>query len=111
MILPFFLGRAGRMGVDSEGESILICKPSEKSICQTLMRSNLKPIDSCLGHGRLSASLKRALLEIIASGIACNPEEVEKYANCTFLASSTKHNIKVISSNFILNTLLLHLFR
>lgn len=84
------------MGVDSEGESILICKPNERALCQTLMCSTLKRIESCLGHGRLSASLKRALLEIIASGIATTPEDVKIYADCTFLAFSSKHNIQVI---------------
>lgn len=91
----FFSGRAGRMGVDSEGESILICKTNEKIVCQQLMSSHLKPIESCLGRGTLSASLKRALLEIIASGIACTPEEVRRYTNCTFLASNPKLNIEV----------------
>ncbi|KAK6623671.1 hypothetical protein RUM43_009523 [Polyplax serrata] len=88
------IGRAGRMGVDSEGESILICKPNERALCQTLMCSTLKRIESCLGYGRLSASLKRALLEIIASGIATTPEDVKIYADCTFLAFSSKHNIQ-----------------
>lgn len=83
------------MGVDSEGESILICKPNEKIICQQLMSSSLKQIESCLGHGRLSASLKRAILEIIASGIASTPEDVKKYSDCTFLAHSSKKNIEV----------------
>lgn len=83
------------MGVDNEGESILISKPGEKTMCQTLMCSTLKPIESCLGHGRLSASLKRALLEIIASGIASSPEEVKEYASCTFLAFSSRYDIEV----------------
>lgn len=86
------------MGVDSEGESILICKPNEKMVCQQLMNSHLKPIESCLGHGRLSASLKRAILEIVASGIASTPGDVKKYADCTFLAHSAKKNIEVISN-------------
>lgn len=87
------------MGVDSEGESILISKPNEKMICQQLMTSHLKPIESCLGHGRLSASLKRAILEIVASGVASTPEDVKKYADCTFLAHSAKKNIEVIRND------------
>ena len=30
-------------------------------------------------------SLKRALLEVIAGGVATTPEEVERYAKCTYL--------------------------
>ena len=41
-------GRAGRKGVDTEGESILVCKPAEKQKALSLIRSHLKPVYSCL---------------------------------------------------------------
>ena len=41
-------GRAGRKGVDTTGESILICKPSEKQKGIKLLRSHLDPVYSCL---------------------------------------------------------------
>ena len=41
-------GRAGRKGVDTEGESILICKTSEKQKGLQLLRSHLEPVYSCL---------------------------------------------------------------
>ena len=41
-------GRAGRKGVDTEGESIVICKPVEKQKAVTLLKSHLKPVYSCL---------------------------------------------------------------
>ena len=41
-------GRAGRKGVDSEGESILVCKPSEKQKGLRLLKSHLEPVYSCL---------------------------------------------------------------
>ena len=41
-------GRAGRKGVDAKGESILICKSSEKQKGLQLLRSHLEPVYSCL---------------------------------------------------------------
>nr|CAD7409223.1 unnamed protein product [Timema poppensis] len=80
------IGRAGRMGRDTAGESFLMCQKSDQRVAELLIRSELQPIKSCLGEGRLSASLKRAILEVIASGVACTPEQVQQYANSTLLA-------------------------
>lgn len=41
-------GRAGRKGVDALGESILICKPSERQKGSSLLNSRLKAVESCL---------------------------------------------------------------
>ena len=41
-------GRAGRKGVDEKGESILICKASEKAKGLKLLKSHLEPVYSCL---------------------------------------------------------------
>ena len=41
-------GRAGRKGVDSQGESILICKPAERQKASSLLHADLKPVESCL---------------------------------------------------------------
>ena len=41
-------GRAGRKGVDELGESILVCKATERQKATTLMRSELKAVQSCL---------------------------------------------------------------
>lgn len=41
-------GRAGRKGVDALGESILICKPSERRKGSSLLNSRLKAVESCL---------------------------------------------------------------
>ncbi|XP_022111115.1 DNA polymerase theta-like [Acanthaster planci] len=81
-------GRAGRKGVDTEGESILICKPSERDKAARLLQAPLPPVRSCLKkQGQaLSNSMKRAILEVIASGAACTPDEVSCYASCTLLA-------------------------
>ncbi|XP_064375829.1 DNA polymerase theta isoform X2 [Dromaius novaehollandiae] len=86
-------GRAGRKGVDTVGESILVCKPSERSKGTALLQGSLKPVCSCLlrreGEG-VASSMKRAILEIIVGGVASTPDDVQTYASCTLLASSLK---------------------
>lgn len=42
------IGRSGRMGKDTEGESILICTNAQTKIGQELMGATLKPLTSCL---------------------------------------------------------------
>ncbi|XP_060619374.2 DNA polymerase theta [Anolis sagrei] len=87
-------GRAGRKGVDTIGESILVCKSSEKSKGVTLLQGQLKPVHSCLvsqeGEG-ITSSMVRAILEIIVSGVADSPEDIQHYASCTLLGASLKN--------------------
>ncbi|XP_044140055.1 DNA polymerase theta isoform X2 [Bufo gargarizans] len=86
-------GRAGRKGVDTEGESILVCKPVERSKGISLLQGALKPVQSCLmrkeGAG-VTGSMIRAILEIIVGGVADTPHDVRTYASCTLLATSLK---------------------
>nr|XP_009940090.1 PREDICTED: DNA polymerase theta [Opisthocomus hoazin] len=88
-------GRAGRKGVDTEGESVLVCKPSERSKGTALLQGSLKPVCSCLlrreGEG-VASSMKRAILEIIVGGVANTPDDVQTYASCTLLASTLKES-------------------
>lgn len=77
------IGRAGRMGKDTAGESILVCQKNDEKIVKKLIGEELKPIESCLeGTGRL----KRAILEIVASGVASTPCDIQLFAQCTLLA-------------------------
>ncbi|ROT77098.1 putative DNA polymerase theta-like [Penaeus vannamei] len=86
------IGRAGRKGVDTEGESVLICREGERQKAQVLMTSSLPAITSCLQQdASLTSSMKRAILEVIVSGIATSPEEVERYSKCTLLAASLRN--------------------
>ncbi|XP_069676367.1 DNA polymerase theta-like [Periplaneta americana] len=92
------IGRAGRMGRDTAGESFLLCHKGEGHIGEKLVGADLKPIESCLGHGELAASLKRAILEVIASGVASTPEEVTQYTNCTLLSTNKSSLQNPVSS-------------
>ncbi|XP_037692415.1 DNA polymerase theta isoform X2 [Choloepus didactylus] len=83
------VGRAGRKGVDTIGESILVCKNSEKSKGIALLQGSLKPVCSCLQRqGEVTASMIRAILEIVVGGVASTSQDMQTYASCTFLAAS-----------------------
>ncbi|CAE1304794.1 POLQ [Acanthosepion pharaonis] len=84
------VGRAGRKGVDIEGESILICKANEKQQANALLKSSLPAVVSTLlrhPQDHLSTSMKRAILEIIVSGAARKPSDVYLYTKCTLLSA------------------------
>ncbi|CAL1548393.1 unnamed protein product, partial [Lymnaea stagnalis] len=88
-------GRAGRKGVDTQGESILICKAQEKAKAKNLLKSELPAVESCLQFNvkeGLSSSLKRAVLEIVVSGVAPKVEDVVTYIDCTLLSVSLEGN-------------------
>ncbi|XP_054607523.2 DNA polymerase theta isoform X2 [Nothobranchius furzeri] len=86
-------GRAGRKGVDTVGESFLVCKPTERQKGISLLNGSLQPISSCLvkseGEG-VTTSMLRALLEIIVGGVASTPQDVRLYASYSLLAASVK---------------------
>ncbi|XP_053421693.1 DNA polymerase theta [Nycticebus coucang] len=96
------VGRAGRKGVDTVGESILVCKNSEKSKGMALLQGSLKPVRSCLQRREgeeVTASMIRAILEIIVGGVASTSEDMQTYASCTFLAASMKEGKQEIQRN------------
>ncbi|XP_011146257.1 DNA polymerase theta isoform X2 [Harpegnathos saltator] len=92
------IGRAGRMGKDSAGESILICKPTERNAAVSLLSAILDPIESCLNDSTL---LIRALLEAVASEVLYTSEDLELYINCTLLSLSEQSNVQTFSSEAI----------
>ncbi|XP_073323446.1 DNA polymerase theta [Pagrus major] len=90
-------GRAGRKGVDTIGESVLVCKEAERQKGISLLKDALQPISSCLvrreGEG-VTTSMLRAILEIIVGGVASTPQDVRLYASCSLLAASMKCDTK-----------------
>ncbi|KAL0124938.1 hypothetical protein PUN28_006657 [Cardiocondyla obscurior] len=101
------IGRAGRMGKDSAGESILICHSNERKAATSLLAAALNPIESCLTD---SALLIRALLEAIASEVLRTYKDLELYINCTLLSLNEQSDIQMFSNEaitFLLNNELL----
>ncbi|ALC45469.1 mus308 [Drosophila busckii] len=80
------IGRAGRTGKDTLGESILICTESNARIGQDLITAQLQPISSCLEQDG-SMHLKRALLEVISSGVVSSRQDIDNFVNCTLLSA------------------------
>ncbi|KAJ6647650.1 DNA polymerase theta, partial [Pseudolycoriella hygida] len=87
------IGRAGRTGKDSIGESILICDNRNKKSGEELFVATLKPLSSCLAMDSC-VNLKRAILEVIASGMATTKADLEAFCDCTLLSTEKHINFK-----------------
>ncbi|XP_076278096.1 DNA polymerase theta [Lasioglossum baleicum] len=92
------IGRAGRMGKDTAGESILVCKPNERKAAESLLSAALEPIVSCLED---PGPLIRALLEAIASEVVYTPLDLELYIKCTLIHLCNEHSTKKPSNEAI----------
>jgi DNA polymerase theta len=77
-------GRAGRMGKDSFGESVLMAKPSEKDKIAALLQTNLPPLLTCLTEQR--RGMVRALMEVIANGAVATVYDIERFVHCTLFS-------------------------
>ena len=111
------IGRAGRQGVDTMGESILMCTENNKSKAEELLTARLSPVNSCLlgdssesyssGTHTINSShsfggIKRAVLEIIANGTAVCYDDVSEYLSNTLLVTnSTEVMTKTIIDDII----------
>ncbi|XP_065622903.1 helicase and polymerase-containing protein TEBICHI isoform X1 [Quercus suber] len=88
-------GRAGRTGIDTKGESVLICKPEEIKRMMGLLNESCPPLHSCLSVDM--NGMTHAILEVVAGGIVQTANDIHRYVRCTLL-NSTKPFEDVVKS-------------
>lgn len=88
-------GRAGRTGIDTKGESVLICKHEEIKRVMGLLNESCPPLQSCLSEDK--NGMTHAILEVVAGGIVQTANDIHRYVRCTLL-NSTKPFQDVVRS-------------
>ncbi|NXY77088.1 HELQ Helicase, partial [Glareola pratincola] len=78
------IGRAGRAGIDSAGESILIVQEKDKHLVQDLVNS---PLENCYSNLLLALTkgMQSLLLSLVGLKIAVTQEEVDNFMCNTLL--------------------------
>ncbi|KAI3822055.1 hypothetical protein L1987_09636 [Smallanthus sonchifolius] len=79
-------GRAGRTGIDTKGESVLICKAEELKRIVALISDSCPPLHSCLSEDK--NGMTHAILEVVAGGIVQTANDIHRYVRCTLLNST-----------------------
>lgn len=94
------IGRAGRAGMDTLGESILIIKPEEKQKVQELLNSSMENCRSSLLYdGR--KGLKILLLSLIGLEVATTCDDLKAFVKSTLLSIQTQQ--ETLTSNSIVH--------
>ncbi|XP_057957397.1 helicase and polymerase-containing protein TEBICHI isoform X2 [Malania oleifera] len=88
-------GRAGRTGIDTKGESVLVCKPEELKRIIGLLNESCPLLLSCLSEDK--NGMTHAILEVVAGGIVQTANDIHRYVRCTLL-NSTKPFQDVVKS-------------
>jgi len=108
-------GRAGRMGLDTKGEAILMIaagNKTERAIAETLLTADLEPLCSSL-HNASGGGLEKLLLEMVSCGKLTKEEDVLRFISCTLMVVQQredlvdKHEIDCPSDNYMMMMLLL----
>lgn len=100
------IGRAGRKGIDTLGESFVLCSNKDEEIVKNFLSSSVRPICSRLIPLKLIENLEnnkdeenakyqpsfndylvRAVLEIIVNGLAKKKSDIFNFISCTFLSA------------------------
>lgn len=91
-------GRAGRTGIDTFGESIILCKPNEQQqVKELLIQNTLQPLESCFHE--FKRGMYRPLLEGIATELIQSVHDIEKFIKCTLFSAQRYHSIKCFLIN------------
>ncbi|XP_072261435.1 helicase POLQ-like isoform X4 [Pyxicephalus adspersus] len=90
------IGRAGRAGIDSAGESILIIQDKDRQMVQELVS---KPLENCYSNlmNDNGKGFQSLLLSLIGLKIARTVEEIYSFACYTLFSVQQKHLCKDIS--------------
>ncbi|XP_063744846.1 helicase POLQ-like isoform X2 [Eleginops maclovinus] len=78
------VGRAGRAGIDSEGESILILQDKDRLTAKTLVCA---PMESCFSNLMLDEGkgLRTLILSLIGLNITSSVQQLQDFLRCTLL--------------------------
>ncbi|PKU62051.1 helicase and polymerase-containing protein TEBICHI isoform X1 [Dendrobium catenatum] len=79
-------GRAGRTGIDTKGESILICKHDETKKVSAILNDSCPPLQSCLSEEK--NGMTHAIMEVVSGGIVQSASDIHRYVRCTLLNST-----------------------
>ncbi len=79
-------GRAGRMGLDKNGEAVLMIGSgrAERDIAQHLLTADLDPLVSTL-HVASGGGLEKLLLEMVSCGRLTREAQVLEFVDCTLM--------------------------
>ncbi|XP_039143908.1 LOW QUALITY PROTEIN: helicase and polymerase-containing protein TEBICHI-like [Dioscorea cayenensis subsp. rotundata] len=86
---------AGVTGIDTKGESILVCKPDELKKVSAILNDSCPPLQSCLSEDK--NGMIHAILEVVAGVIVQTASDIHRYVRCTLL-NSTKPFQDVVKS-------------
>ncbi len=82
------VGRAGRAGHAARGDSYLLCESTAGPAVETMLRTPMPRVDSCL---LATPRMKRLLLEGFGTGLMRTVEQVEIFLQATLLWHSAEY--------------------
>ncbi|XP_033871515.3 helicase POLQ-like isoform X1 [Acipenser ruthenus] len=84
------VGRAGRAGIDTSGESILILQEKDKLLAKALVSRPLENCYSNLMHDNRKG-LQSLILSLIGLNISRTPADIHEFVSCTLFSVQQEH--------------------
>ncbi|KAK6494469.1 helicase POLQ-like isoform X1 [Huso huso] len=84
------VGRAGRAGIDTSGESILILQEKDKLLAKALVSRPLENCYSNLMHDNRKG-LQNLILSLIGLNISRTPADIHEFVSCTLFSVQQEH--------------------